>query len=323
MNFKAPSKVEGVELSGTPSQRFNNLSLSSNLLAAYVDRATVRVDDVSGGGGGGDSRCVSVPGAQAVMQAQFVTINCLEYLGVASDQGFALFSVHGDELLAQIGVESIPGNAECLKEPSRAKYCCGMSGVEGTPLCAVGTSEGTIVVLHYGGPNDLSVERSLRGHRRPVCTMAATVSHIASGDESGQVIVWHAAALEEHCHFPSMGHPCSCIAMRADTVIAGFASGVVRIYNLARRALELEIDAHCRALNALHLHPFQKVFATAAEDGFLNVWRLPDKRNTEVSVLSSQSLPHNLLVGVAFAKDSSGKIATTSYDTKTLTMRSP
>mmetsp|Transcript_6671 Transcript_6671/g.10516 ORF Transcript_6671/g.10516 Transcript_6671/m.10516 type:complete len:322 (+) Transcript_6671:198-1163(+) len=320
MNMQALSHMQEVALSGTPSNRFNNLSLSSSSssLVAYVDKENVRVDDLSDKSG----KLLPIRGARAVTLARFISIDCLEYLGVTSDVGLHLFDATGETLLATFKIENFPENDDCKADPSRSEYCCGVSGIHGTPLLVCGSSQGNLAVLHYDRKRkSFDLESTLKGHRRSVCTVETSVSHIVSGDELGMVIVWNSNTLEQQCQFPSMGPPCSSICIRANTVVAAFVSGVVRVYFINECRVKFEVDSHCRALNAMDLHPFHDVFATVGEDGVINVWKLPDKRSERFHLVSSEYLEDHMLVGVSFAKDNTNKVATTSYDRKSLIVR--
>ena len=45
--------------------------------------------------------------------------------------------------------------------------------------------------------------------------------------------------------------PCNSLAIWKDAVVAGFASGHLRVYSLSSGALGAEVTAHARAINAV------------------------------------------------------------------------
>jgi WD40 repeat protein len=308
MSLRSGSEVR---LSGSPSLRFNNASLSTVGLCAYSERERVRVDNPLEGG---ESRSLSIPGARFISQARWVTVDGGEFLGVASSAGLHLLDRAGDKLLATFPNDDIPKNPDC-EQALCGDYVTSVEGVAGTQLLCVGSAQGMLVLMHYDAKRKrLTLEGSARAHRRSVSTLGSSVSHMVSGDENGHVAVWFAGGLEQVCTFPSMGCPCCSVVVRADRVVAAFVSGVVRVYDIARARVQIEIDAHCRALNAIALHPQYDVFASAGEDGFINVWQLPDKRILEVRLVASLRVPDAQFCGVAFLLDGSNRLAALAYD---------
>ncbi|GBG30361.1 WD repeat-containing protein 54 [Hondaea fermentalgiana] len=307
-------------LAGAPSYRFNNLSMSSNGMVAYVDKTHIRVENAPKRTG----RLIPVAAAKLVQQVKFVTIDCKEYLVVTSDVGVHLFDSAGATLLSYLSTDKIHEKIENHPEndPERMEYCCTAEGLHGTSMLLVGTSRGALAMLHYDArKKTLSVEHVACGHRRPVCAVATSVSYIASGDESGQVTVLAADFFAEHCRFPSMGAPCCSVEIRAGMIIAAFVTGVVRVYSITHSHLQIEVDAHCRALNSMAMHPSANAFATCGEDGFVNVWELPSKQCDDLRLVSSDHFKDRFLVGVSFFKDNSNKLAATAYDSAFLLTR--
>lgn len=305
-------------MAGTPSYRFNNLSMNVDGLVAYVDKSHIRVENAKERTG----RLTPVASARLVQQAKFITIDCIEYLAVTSDIGVHLFDSTGSSLLSYFSVKDIHSMVKSNADPERSEYCCGIDGIQGTSMLVVGTSRGALATLHYDSrKKKLGLEQVTRLHRYPISSVVSSLSYIASADESGHVILWTATSLEEHCQFPSMGVPCCSVEIRADYVVAAFVSGVVRIYSIAQSRLVIEVDAHARALNSMSMHPFSNAFATCGEDGFVNVWQLPDKQNHDLQLLSSDQFENQLLVGVTFAKENACKLALTAYDSTVLMTR--
>jgi len=260
-------------------------------------------------------RTLKLDNASIAMQAKFIAINGIEYLAVVSDIGLHLFDSTGEEQLAYFSIAAIPGY-RTDSDPVRSTYCCGIGGLPFSPLLLVGTSFGAVAIVHYDAVSkELDLERVLEGHHRSICAICVTSTSIVTGDEIGSVIVWNSDDFTLHTQFPSMGHPCSCIGVRGDTVIAGYASGVVRVYRISLGRLVFEIDAHCRALNALDLHPNQDAFATVGEDGCVCIWQLPDtKRNIPFRLASSSYKPDHMLVGVSFIRDTISQLAVVAFD---------
>jgi WD40 repeat protein len=239
------------------------------------------------------------------------------------DTGAYIYDCHGFHRIACLPIDQVPKNKDNTNDPTRCEYIWGIEGLQGTSLVAVGGSDGTIAVCDFSlSRKKLCVEQGLFGHRRAVTSLASSVTHLVSGDESGQVSIWNNGSFDQLCQFPSMGQPCTSTVIQGDFVAASYASGVVRVYNVTLSRVIAEIDAHCRMLNAMDIHLQHNVFATAGEDGFVNVWRLPRKHQTDFELVSSHHFKDSLLVGVAFAKEAGNKYFVTAYDEKQLTVLS-
>jgi len=306
-------------LKGLPSHRSNNLSWGSGTLVAYGSIDRIRVDDISSG----EARSLPLNDSKAVMEVRFVTLDCKEYLAAASDQGVFLFDGTGETMLGKIPMKEFPINEDFRREKWHMDYCCGLDGVKGTPFLATGTSQGHVALLYFNKSKpSLEMEKCFPGHKYGITAMTSTISYLCSGDESGGIQIWDAGSFEHVDKFPSFGTCCTSLRSRSDTLFSAFETGCVRIYKISSSMLIHELDCHCRTLNTLDLHPLKDIFATGGDDGFVNVWILPDDSwNGKVEVLTSEEIAHNDVVGVAFARENRVQIAATCYDSKTLTIQ--
>jgi hypothetical protein len=132
-----------------------------------------------------------------------------------------------------------------------------------------------------------------------------------SADDGGTIVQWSVAGLEPVATHPGAGVPVTCIAIRGDAIVAGYADGHLRIFragaNKGARYLEAEIAAHGRCITALHMHPSRLTFATVGEDSVMNVWSLPelaaDPAGGRAKVLLDLTarISDTVLTGVQFA----------------------
>lgn len=322
MGYTACTEKTELRLSGSPSHRVNNVTVSTQGLVAYIDRAKVRLEEL-GQGCIQESSVVVPPGEPSViMQVKFVTVDCVEYLAVTSCAGVAIYDTQQqNKLVTSLSIDKVPENEENDTDPTRSDFLWAVEGLQGSRLVAVGSSNGTIVVCDVSlSRKKMFIEQALFGHRRPVTALASSVTHLVSGDDSGQVNIWNNGTFELHCQFPSVGQPCTSVAIRGDIAVASYVSGVVRIYNLTWSRIFAEIDAHCRAINSMDLNLQHNVFATAGEDGFINVWQLPSKHREEIELVSSHHFENSLLVGVSFSKALDNKYYAVAYDEKVLSI---
>lgn len=84
---------------------------------------------------------------------------------------------------------------------------------------------------------------------------------LASGDDDGSVIQWDRAAGKPLKVHEGAGLPVTSLLVRGDLIVAGYASGHIRIFRAAASAeasvLEVEVAAHARCITALDWHPSQ------------------------------------------------------------------
>jgi hypothetical protein len=95
------------------------------------------------------------------------------------------------------------------------------------------------------------------------------------------------------------GAPCTSLALRGSHLVAGYATGHVRVFRMPAATagsgagagaaatgstapsasggfLEVEIAAHARAVMSVCFHPSRSTFASVGEDSVVNVWSLPE-----------------------------------------------
>jgi len=304
-------RCTSLKLPSSPSLRFNNLHVNSSTLAVFVEKGKARLYCLTTG----STRVLHLEKAKVILQARFISLNCVEYLAVVSDIGVHIFNGSGQEILGQLEIDDVPGNSD--SEPSLERCFNCVESIVGSPFFCTGTSDGSLVICHLDvSRKSLSIERTIHGHRRSICSLASSTSYFASGDERGQVSIWSAECDDLLCEFPSMGNPCSSLFVRSNLALAAYASGVIRVYDISKARISVEIDAHCRSLNAMDIHPTLNIIATVAEDGYLNVWELPSQSRSEIRLISSEQAPNQLFTGVAFTQGKVSKIATTSYDNR-------
>ena len=185
------------------------------------------------------------------------------------------------------------------------------------------------------------------GHRAAITSVAADERCVVSADDAGVLAQWEApTASAASARAPvavldkGAGAPCTSLALQGPLIVAGYASGHVRIFRqggggggagdapLRPAVLEAEIGAHARCVTALSFHPSRPTFASVGEDCMLNVWSLPEAPveggGVRVRVLLDLAAPirDRLLAGVAFARPggrgSAVHVVASAYDVASL-----
>jgi hypothetical protein len=145
---------------------------------------------------------------------------------------------------------------------------------------------------------------------------------IVSGDDAGVVCQWSvvggmargtapSALLARHDKGEGSPVTALCIVCGGVAAAVAYADGRLRVFLLGSaaqpgsggggaaptaaaaaacgRALELEVTAHVGAVTALAVHPRLPCFATAGQDGVVNVWSLPELARGSSSSSGSSS----------------------------------
>lgn len=149
---------------------------------------------------------------------------------------------------------------------------------------------------------------------------ATSSDTLVSGGGDGGLSVWRVSPnYEKVCSSKPNSHgPVAGLAVRNNQVIAAFTSGVIQILSQDSLQLQVEIFGHSRMLSSLSMHPTRDVFATAAQDSTLNVWKLPAAGTAEVGPLLSVCWEAVVITGVAFCGKSFDDVAAIGYDNEEL-----
>ena len=146
-------------------------------------------------------------------------------------------------------------------------------------------------------------------------------ARVAVANNSGDGYIYSGAAMQTLAwKFEGAGIPITSVVLRGEDFIAGYASGLIRIFNVTCGTVRVEIAAHSRTLNAIAVHPLLPILVSVGEDTYMNIWDIQGMALDEVQLIRSESFPHSLLSGVAF--DQSGtNIFTVAYDLPVLNIR--
>lgn len=169
----------------------------------------------------------------------------------------------------------------------------------------VGTTAGT---LWYVGWAEGTSTRLVSGHRKKVNEVVFSPSgpHCATCSEDGSVRVWSLASMELVIQFQVLNQSCLCLAWsppscaRAEQqrVVAGYGDGTLRVFSLARTALELKMQPHRAALTAVAFSTDGQTILSGDELGLVAVscpragltFRvLSDHQGAPISALQSTS----------------------------------
>lgn len=177
------------------------------------------------------------------------------------------------------------------------------------------------------GP-EFDLLETLREHSDAITSVesCANGSLVASADASGAILVRNPEDNFEVVHrIAGDSYPVSCLTFLDDKrLVSGDITGKLRVYGPQEFPLIVEVAAHSRAITALDSR--DDLIVSVSEDTFMNVWVLSNgggKMGARVKLASSQQVPNDLLVGVAFATSSGKNLFTVAYDTSHLKLWVP
>lgn len=212
-----------------------------------------------------------------------------------------------------------PGPSETHVATAKEAFLRGIAH-DGTSTVIVGSASGHLLAFS-ASPKKLSLLRKIPAHTSPITELASHDGVLASGDENGNIYMWNTreakdAAYTKTNEFKGNGEPVTSLSIGYGYLVAGYASGHIRLFSLETKTLSVEITAHSRAINAIDLHPTLPLLAAVAEDSFLSLWTLPTSKTPSVTSLGLTVTNTALLTGVRYVGRSASLIAVTAYDSR-------
>ncbi|XP_004844738.1 WD repeat-containing protein 54 isoform X4 [Heterocephalus glaber] len=189
-----------------------------------------------------------------------------------------------------------------------------------------GTWSGRVLVFDIPakGPN-IVLSEELAGHQTPITDIATEpaqgqdgVADMVTADDSGSLCVWRSGPeFTLLTRIPGFGVPCSSVQLWQGIVAAGYGNGQVHLYEATTGTLNIQINAHARAICALNLAPEVGKLLSAAEDTFVHIWKLsrsPQNGCIEVEHCHSECVSDTQVCGAQFCDPSGSSFAVTGYD---------
>jgi len=256
--------------------------------------------------GSGEFTRVTLNTKTSIFQAALVTVNEESYLVIASSDGTHVYPSGGSEMLffLPIGVST----GEDSNDPA---FACGITSTGEEGFIFTGSSNGNITAIQLARSGDgFNFHSTLTTSNCPIMALAASPEIIASGNDNGDIFGFSATSgtkFARKCKFNGSGSPCTTICALNSTIYAGFSLGIIRVYNVERSELTIEVTAHARCIYGLALHPSMPIIASCSEDQHLHFWSAEN-----MDLLSSHVVENRRLTGVAFLPHS--EVGVSAYD---------
>eukprot|EP01038_Epipyxis_sp_PR26KG_P006472 gene6472-8902_t len=311
MLFK-DSKPISLTNSGSPSLVNGNLTYCPKL--DYL--CYTRLNEVFLVHTNGESHKVPVSKSK-IFQASYILLQSGVYIiCVVSNLGLQIWNATGDTMLYFYPLHAVP-----MGDDEHAF----MRGVAtGVNFISVGCSMGSVVVFSVSSDckqfsllHTLDTDNNNSNSGTPISALSTTNSLLVAGNDNGQLFGYKSDTAFEHAFtLPGQTFPCTALVQPTEnTLVAGYASGHIRIFRTDIVELCVEITAHTRSVSGFSLFPANNWLATCSIDQIVQVWQLPDFHSlasSQVELLYSKCFENKICTGIAFlGRD---RLSVASYD---------
>jgi hypothetical protein len=328
-SYDISSRVD-ISISKTPSLAYNNLTCNGTTVAFAHKTEVITFSETTGTGKSSVKETTLKPRLpeSKVIQVKWCHIGGRDYLVVGSGAGLAVYdeSVSSSVFVMELASQDVP-----IQDPEAA-FVRGITAVPSTSHICAGSSTGHIFVLSVNGESielDTTIKPHADDENAATSAMACSKSWVVAASDSGSVQIFDATNdFQLSARFPGTA-PCTSVCTTGDVLVAGYTTGHLRLYRLSTKVIFAEIGAHTRAVTAIDAHPELSQFVSVGEDSIINVWQIATVDESKggedplVSVLFTATSADSLLTGVAFSRNGTSNLLTTSYDQKRVRIFTP
>uniref|UniRef100_A0A8C1M633 WD repeat domain 54 n=1 Tax=Cyprinus carpio TaxID=7962 RepID=A0A8C1M633_CYPCA len=184
-----------------------------------------------------------------------------------------------------------------LNVPAKAVFARGIAAVREKYIC-VGVSSGSVLVFDVPSKgSNIILSEVLEEHKEAITDMASEcsgnlcIADLVSADDSGLLCVWKSGEDFHLLNKILVLSICSSVKLWKGTVIAGYGTGQIRLYEGVTGILHAEVNAQARWIYSLDFAPFTGLLISAAEDSWVRVWLVsltPETNSVEVNALTDK-----------------------------------
>ncbi|KAJ8026039.1 WD repeat-containing protein 54 [Holothuria leucospilota] len=161
------------------------------------------------------------------------------------------------------------------------------------------------------------LRETLRCHDYPITAIGTEGNVMASADDSGCITVWE--TIQDQVGRVSKinggGSSCCSVVVYKQTVIGGYGSGHIRIFDAFKGTMMVEICAHARWIHAMDLAPSTGLLISTSEDCFVRVWSLLKKEDDiHIMLEHTEHVADTQLTGVQFLDSAGQSFCVSGYD---------
>eukprot|EP00944_MAST-04C_sp_MAST-4C-sp1_P015269 g15269.t1 len=315
-----------VNVGYSPSLLFNNLTCNGHLGVFMKGSKVVTFQEasLSGKAVAGES-LYSLKDKINGTQAKWCLIGSRYYLVCTSYSGVQIFGDDGKTVEYVFPLKT--SDIDFGGEPEGSYFTRGITAISATNEICVGASTGHIFVFSVSVEDGISLKDTKASHKYAISSACGVENVLATGDDYGNIILCDAFEdYENLCRFQGKGHPCTGLVGKNGYVVASYASGHLRVFNIRQQSLYIEAAAHSRAITGMDMHPSDNLFVTVGEDSILSVWSFPEenegssdtgtliKIGRAMKVQFSTKSDSAFFTGVQFTRNGTNTIFASVYD---------
>ncbi|KAM8865254.1 WD repeat-containing protein 54 isoform X2 [Synchiropus splendidus] len=254
-----------------------------------------------------------------IMQAAFCVLPSRDLLVVTSQKGIQMYESDGSILVYWHALDTPE------TPTAQAVFARGIAAVRENYICVGMSTCGILVFDVPSKGSNITLSEVLEEHKEPVTDMASEcsgsqecIADLVSADDGGNMCVWKAG---EEFHLlnkiPGFDMTCSSVKLWKGTVLAGYGTGQIRVYEAVTGIIHAEVNAHARWIYSLDIAPFSGLLLSAGEDSLVRVWHLtltPETNSVEVAHLHNECVTDTQICGAKFCDGDGYAFAVTGYD---------
>ncbi|XP_029019575.1 WD repeat-containing protein 54 isoform X1 [Betta splendens] len=260
-----------------------------------------------------------------IMQAAFCVLPSRELLVITSQKGIQMYESDGSIMVYWHALDTPETPSEVNYVPAQAVFARGISAVWENYIC-VGVSSGSILVFDVPSKgSNITLSEVLEEHKESITDIASEcsgsqqcIADLVSADDGGNLCVWKSGEEFQLLNkIPGFDMSCSSVKLWKGTVVAGYGTGQIRLYEAVTGILHAEVNAHARWIYSLDIAPFSGLLLSAAEDSLVRVWHLTVSQETnsvEVAHLHNECVTDTQICGARFCDGDGYAFAVTGYD---------
>ncbi|XP_070212423.1 WD repeat-containing protein 54-like isoform X2 [Littorina saxatilis] len=308
-----------IGLKGSASALCNNLSIlvmpdKRQISYAVVHKYAVNVITASTDGSSVTARQVickepsATQGNPFLMEAKWVQTSSRCIMVLTTQRGIQMFEQDGSAMIYWHGLSD-------STDSTSSNFARGIAGV-GDCVC-IGNESGKILVFNIPAKGtNVTLQNTLKGHSSPICDLTSEENTLISSDGVGTILIWNFSGSDakQVTSISGSGSPCNSVRLWKGVVVAGYASGHLRLFSAASGKMGAEVTAHARAINAVDVAAGKGLVLTAGGDSFLRLWQIKPGNVPHIEYKHAEHVSDLQLTGGRFVDPQGRALCLTGFD---------
>ncbi|CAF4046095.1 unnamed protein product [Rotaria sp. Silwood2] len=244
------------------------------------------------------------------VQAAYVNLPVRNLLVLACTKSIQIYEPDGTTNLHIHMLDKTPPN-----RTESSVYSRGIAGVGQNLLC-VGNHQGEILIFSIPPKgSNIFLKETVPGHQYGITGLVSNNELLVSSDTNGTILIWdNRTMLQKHVIEPMDDSGITSLSIWKNCIAAGYANGMIRLFDAGSAQIAGSIAAHARCINAIDCNE-EGLVASVSDDCYLRIWKLSgDAENLQISHECNYHIENSQLVGVKFLHLLRADIAISTYD---------